>query len=406
MPAPGARTPGPGPGAGIQDDDPTRRREHELVPGQWRTAGDNRKPSRSQAEPSLVTVLATTISLWFERHTRRSRPAATPTRTGHPPASHPPAGQVPQAQAQRASEPLAPRWRWFRLVTLGLVVALAAVAGVALARDNAKTPAPRSGSTSNPVLTAQAARTQAADWIAAQVSKNAIVSCDPVMCSALQAHGFPGSNLDQLGPSAPDPLDSSLIVATNVLRSQFGTRLTSVYAPVVLASFGTGTAAVQVRAVAPDGAPAYLAQLSSDFAARKSYGRQLLHNSNVIASAAAKRELGLGQVDSRLISVIGTMAQKHSFEIVSFGGAAAGESAQVPLRSAILASRTSGSTAASVLESLRSFLIGQQPPYLPATTQIVRLPSGQNELSIRFAAPYPLGLLGTSRSVVKIPAAG
>jgi hypothetical protein len=368
------------------------------MPGQWRPAEDKRKPSRPQAEPSLVTLLATTISLWVKRHTRRSRATPPPTRTGQPPA-----GSAPQGQ--RGSE-LVPRWGWFRLVALGLVVALAAVAGVVLARGNTKTPAPRSSATSNPVLTAQAARTQAAGWVAGQVSKNAIVSCDPVMCSALQSHGFPGSNLDQLGPSAPDPLDSNLIVATNVLRSQFGTRLTSVYAPVVLASFGTGSAEVQVRAVAPDGAPAYLAQLSSDFAARKSFGRTLLRNSNLVASAAAKRELELGQVDSRLISVIGTLGESHSFAIVSFGGATTGESAQVPLRSAILASRTSGSTAASALESLRSFLIAQQPPYLPASMQIVRLPTGQKELSVRFAAPYPLGLLGSSRSVVKIPAAG
>jgi hypothetical protein len=347
------------------------------MPGQWRSAGNTRKPSRPQAEPSWPTVIATTISLWFERHTRRSRRS-----TG--------SGRLPTGQ----------------LVALGLVVILAAVIGVVLARGTTKSPAPRSSSASNPVLTAQAARTQAADWITTQVSKNTIVSCDPVMCSALQAHGFPGSNLDQLGPSAPDPLDSTLIVATNVLRSQFGARLTSVYAPVVLASFGTGTAAVQVRAVAPDGAPAYLAQLGSDFAARKSFGRTLLRDSNVVATAAAKRELELGQVDSRLISVIGTMGESHPFEVVSFGDAAPGESGEVPLRSAILASRTSGSTAASALESLRSFLIGQQPPYLPAATQIVRLSTGQKALSIRFAAPYPLGLLGTSRSVFKIPATG
>jgi hypothetical protein len=297
-------------------------------------------------------------------------------------------------------------WRWLMLVSLVLVVALAAVAGVALARDPAKTPAGGPAgqqAASSQVLTAQAARSQAAAWVAAQVSRNAIVSCDPVMCSVLQGHGYPASDLDVLGPSAPDPLDSDVIVATSVLRSQFGARLTSVYAPVVLASFGTGGATVQVRVVAPDGAPVYLHQLSADLAARKSYGSQLARNPNIAAAAAAKRQLELGKVDSRLITVIGTMAQSYRLGIVSFGGTAPGASPELPLRSAIVSSRASGSTVATVLESLRSFLKGQQPPYLPAVTQIVRLPSGQKALSIQFAAPYPLGLLGTARSQVKIP---
>jgi hypothetical protein len=289
-------------------------------------------------------------------------------------------------------------------VILVLVVVLAAVVGVVLAKDNTKSHGPTAGS--NPVLTAQAARTQAADWIATQVSHNTIVSCDPVMCSLLQSHGFPASNLDQLGPSAPDPLDSDLVVVTNVLRSQFGARLTSVFAPVALASFGTGAEAVQVRVVAPDGAPTYLNQLSSDFSARKSFGGQLLRSRNIVVSPTAKRELELGQVDSRLLTVIGTLAVSQRFDIVSFGGAAPGASPDVPLRSAILASRTSGSTAATLLESLRSFLIAQQPPYLPAAAQIVRLPTGQKGLNIQFSAPYPLGLLGTDHSVVKIPATG
>ena len=46
-----------------------------------------------------------------------------------------------------------------------------------------------------------------------------------------------------------------MIAATAVLRSQFGPRLVSVYAPVAIAKFGTGSAEVNIRVVAPDGAP-------------------------------------------------------------------------------------------------------------------------------------------------------
>jgi hypothetical protein len=387
---PGAFTLAPDPDSAILDTGPIRYGEHDMVPGQWLPAGGKVKPSRSASdEPSWTTVLANTVTLWFRRRTRRT---TTTTTTEHP------------ASRLAASQARAGRWRRLRLLTLALVVVLAAVVGVVLAKDNTKSPGPRTST--NPVLTAQAARTQVADWIAAQVSHNTIVSCDPVMCSLLQSHGFPASNLDQLGPSAPDPLDSNLVMATNVLRSQFGARLTSVYAPVVLASFGTGAAAVQVRVVAPDGAPAYLSQLSSDLSARKSFGSQLLRNRNIVVSPSATRQLELGQVDSRLLTVIGTLGTSHRFSIVSFGGAAPGASADVPLRSAILTSRTSGSTAASLVESLRSFLIGQQPPYLPATAQIVRLSTGQKALNIQFAAPYPLGLLGSAHSAAKLPAAG
>jgi hypothetical protein len=339
-------------------------------------------PRPRPGEPSWARVIANTVVLWFERHTRRPR------------------------------QPGQGRLRWVMAVSLLLVVGLAALAGVALAHDSAKTPAKPGGAARRPgtgqgginqVLTAQAARAQAAGWIAAQVGRNAIVSCDPVMCEALQGRGYPASDLDVLSPAAPDPLDSDVIVATSVLRSQFGARLTTVYAPVVLASFGAGGAVVQVRAVAPDGGPVYLQQLSADLTARKSYGGQLANNRNITAAPAARQQLEFGKVDSRLIAVIAALAQSHKLGIVSFSGAAPGASAELPLRSVIVTSRASGSTVAKTLESLRSFLKGQQPPYLPALTQFVKLPSGQQALSIQFPLPYPLGLLGTARSQVKIP---
>lgn len=339
----------------------------------------------SRGEPSWPRVLHTTVTLWWERRERRDR---------HVRPVHWPRillTTVMLLWERRDRRGRAVRWRWLRVAALVLVVALAAVAGVALARD--RTPGHSRARPVNPVLTAQAVRAQAASWVAGQVSRAAIVSCDPVMCSVLQAHGFPASNLDVLGPDAPDPLDSNLVVVTNVLRSQFGARLASVYAPVVLASFGTGSAAVRVRAVAPDGARAYLSQLTADVAARKSFGAQLVRDPDVAASPAARHRLELGQVDARLISVIATMAALHPLRILSFGDAAPGASPGVPLRSAVLASGTSGNASAKALNSLRSFLTAQRPPYLPAATQIVRLAAGQAALSIRFAAPDPLGLL-------------
>ena len=57
-----------------------------------------------------------------------------------------------------------------------------------------------------------------------------------------------------LGPGSNDPLGSALVVATGPIRAHFGTRLASVYAPAVIASFGSRTARIDIRLVYPGGA--------------------------------------------------------------------------------------------------------------------------------------------------------
>jgi hypothetical protein len=106
-----------------------------------------------------------------------------------------------------------------------------------------------------PLTQADQVRDQAAAWVASQVATSAIVACDPAMCSVLVRYGFPAANLLVLRPGAPDPLGSAVVLATPAVRAMFGSRLVTVYAPQTLASFGTGTARVDVRAVAPDGRP-------------------------------------------------------------------------------------------------------------------------------------------------------
>jgi hypothetical protein len=136
---------------------------------------------------------------------------------------------------------------------------------------------------------AAAIRGQAAEWVAAQVSRDAIVACDPAMCPVLLAHGVPPGNLEELGPGAADPLGCDVALATGAVRSQFGGRLASVYAPGVLASFGTGASRIEVRGVAADGAAAWRAALRADLAARRQTGRQLLGNPRISATGAARQ---------------------------------------------------------------------------------------------------------------------
>jgi hypothetical protein len=87
------------------------------------------------------------------------------------------------------------------------------------------------------------------------------------MCAALAQRGIPAGNLLVLGPGSGDPLGSAVVVETAAVRNIFGERLASVYAPEVLARFGTGAARIEVRIVAPDGTAAYRRALAVDIRA-------------------------------------------------------------------------------------------------------------------------------------------
>jgi len=285
---------------------------------------------------------------------------------------------------------------------LVLVLGLATGSGLLLARSvpNAGT-RPRAAAPA--IAPAAAAGNRAATWVTAQVSHGVMVSCDPLMCSALRRHGFPAGNLVVTRAGAFSPADSNLMVVTAGLRRALGRQLASVYAPVVLASFGTGTARIEIRAVASNGPASYLRRFRADLAARKSFGTELLHNPAVQAGQPARQQLSEGAVDSRLIATIGIMAALHRVHLVSFGDASPGASPGVPLRSVLLYGVTHGVTAdTALLDSLRGLLLSQHPSYRPAGIRIVRLATGHSALDLWFAAPGPLGLLNASQPLVKI----
>jgi hypothetical protein len=294
------------------------------------------------------------------------------------------------------------RWRRWRIAAV-LVVALILFAGggltVALLRrggSGSEAAGGSGGSASGAaglaaVQAAAAARQQAATWIAAQVSHSAVVSCDPAMCADLQARGFPAGDLMTLGPGTSDPLGSAVIVATAAVRSLFGSRLTTVYAPTLIASFGAGSAQVDVRSYAAGGAAAYLAALRADEQSRRSVGTQLLHNPRVAAAPAARQQLATGQVDSRLLITIATLTGQGPVSIVAFGDSGPGASQGAPLREAELVSPPRAKS--GYLQSVVALLRAQQQPYLANSVTLVRLAGGQQAVRIEFAAPSPLGLL-------------
>jgi hypothetical protein len=316
-----------------------------------------------RSEPSWPTVIATTIRLWVDRH-----PVGGLKITG---------------------------WRLLALVACAVLAVSAAVTAVVIGSTSASpTRPPAQAAPADPGLSASlqaatVARTSAAQWIAGQVSPSAIVACDPAMCAALQASGVAAGRLLVLGTSASDPLGSDLVVATPALRSQFGARLASVYAPVVIASFGSGAAQIDVRAVAPDGTAAYDSALAADLSARITAGGQLIGNRRIVMTTAARAALRAGQVDPRLLAMLAALAAQQPLKILAFGDPSPGASAAIPLRSVELAPATAGTKAAAQLRTMLSFLQAQRSPFLPATAALVN----KSALSVEYAAPSPLGLL-------------
>jgi hypothetical protein len=176
-------------------------------------------------------------------------------------------------------------------------------------------------------------------------------------------------------------------MATAAVRAIFGSRLTSVYAPEVLASFGTGAARIDVRVVAPEGAAAYRAALTADLRARQVAGQQLLRDPRITLTSSARAQLAAGQVDARLLITLATLAASEPVQVKAFSDDGPGASLGVPLRAAELVATRSGA------RDVVAFFRAQRAPYLPARTGLT--PGSDTVLTVEYAAPSPLGLLQT-----------
>ncbi len=279
------------------------------------------------------------------------------------------------------------------MFVLSALMAMALGAGVTLAftepGPEQAAPAGNSVTGSNALQVAAADRHQAAVWIAQQVASSVYVGCDPEMCTELQQSGFPAGQLSELQPSAPDPLGSALVVATPVIRNQFGSRLASVYAPLVIASFGSGAERVDVRYVAPGGTAAFESALAADLKNRMAACEQLLTNKRVQASATARRQLVAGQVDPRLLVTLSALSHLWPLQLVAFDDPSPGASPDVPLRGAEI-----GAAASADLPAMVAFLKAQQNLYAPAVVRIAQVTAGKSVVMVRYDAPGPMGLGG------------
>jgi hypothetical protein len=280
------------------------------------------------------------------------------------------------------------RRRWaLALGGTAVLVSVAAAAPIMADTGNPGTDVTRSASAaaaSRSQAAAAASRSQAATWVAQQVSRDVTVSCDPGMCRQLQRDGFPVARLKPLPPSARILLDPGVVVATSAIRSQFGLRLAAVYAPQVIASFGSGAARVDVRTIAPAGASSFRTQLDAEQTALASAGRQLLGNKNIRAAMSAQAALRAGQVDARLLTILSLLSAQMPVLLLGFTGAP-GAGPGAPLRGAEI-----GVTSPAAQSAVVALLDAQQNPYRP--TVAAEADGSRPVVALWFDAPASLNL--------------
>jgi hypothetical protein len=335
-------------------------------------------------------VVEDEVTEWFGT---AAESAATESPATESPATESPATESPATAAGSPGKP--------GLALTALVVLVALVIGsLAALVVRHVTGLPANSAASAAAARQETARDQAAAWIAQQVSRDVIVSCDPVMCRALTAYGFPPRDLLVLGPTSPDPVTAGVVVETAAVQGLFGSSLATAWAPAILASFGSGPAGITIRVIAPHGAAAYQTALSADLAARKAAGAALLRDQRITVPPPVAGQLAGGLVDLRLLLLLSDLSRHQPVTLVQFGNTGPGASAGVPLRFVDLAedSPAARQPTAAYVRSLRAYLSAVNISFRPATMTTVVLADGQPVLQIEVSAPSPLGVTGGQRS--------
>lgn len=298
----------------------------------------------------------------------------------------------PPGQAEKG-EPLGRRWAVVRVVAMVLVLigvgSLVTAVSLRIANPSGGSSAAQAALQRQEAITSR----EAASWVAQQVDRTVQVSCDQVTCTALKNAGFPADQLLVLGAMSPVPVTSAVVVVTAAVLKLFGNSIESAWAPAVLASFGSGTAQVTIRLMAPNGAAAYLAALNSGLQNRKQFGATLMGGGPIRLSALAAQQLAAGLVDARLSVAIVLLASAQPVQILDFGNPGPGGSSSMPLRFADLAESDPAADLASpaYMQAMRTTLSAVAVQFRAASSQPVRLPDGKNVFRIQFSAPSPLG---------------
>jgi len=379
-----------GPETAGRDEVPSHQKNGQASLGRPQlhgTKGLGRRPGESPPWAPVPPPATAPPRLTPQPVEPRLAPQPTPPKAPAPPPE--PARPQPALPLEQRR-----RGRGFKItVALALVLALAGSLAFLLKRpgNTVQAIAPTTGpSASAAPTTAAEVRDATAAWVASQVSRAKLISCDPVMCRALRADGVPAADLLVLRPGGGNPLHSSVIVVTPAVTKMMGIEFLAADAPAVIASFGSGSRQDSVRVIYPQGAAAYAAALRRDIADRKANESTLLENPRVTAPPAARRLLQQGQVDPRLLLTLAQLASQWPLSIVAFGDRAPGASPGVPLRSADLA--VTGDAVGQV-QQMSAYVHQLQDYFAVARIRALRLANGQDVVQVEFAAPSPLGVL-------------
>ncbi|OAN35006.1 hypothetical protein A4X17_10945 [Plantibacter sp. H53] len=159
---------------------------------------------------------------------------------------------------------------------------------------------------------------QAQQWVQTNVPKESRVIVDDAMWVDLVESGFDRDNViwyykmdTDSAVQAQSPngwRDADYIVTTDSMRT-FPTTFPEVKGAIdnseLVATFGSGTQAVEVRRIDADGLDAAAEQAAGRTAARAALGAQLLLNPSLSVSAEAAQTLSDGQLDSRALLALG-----------------------------------------------------------------------------------------------------
>jgi hypothetical protein len=333
------------------------------------------------------------------RHPKPAAPETPPPLKPAPPKSRPPtAPPSPPVSAGPRK-----RGRGRAIITgsaIATLVLLSAGSALLLTRHAGTANASPDASTANPspgASTKIAVRDRAADWVANQVGRGGLISCDRAMCQALHTRGVPADDLVVLKRGGVGPLHSAVVVVTAAVKRIVGSQHLAAEAPAALASFGSGAGRIVIGMVFPRGAAAYAAALRNEITDRKTAGTSLLLLGPITASAVGRQELQGGQVDSRLLLTLAELASQWPVSIMAFGDRGPGASLGIPFRSAdlVVTGAKAGLDPAGQAQLMSDF-VHQLGDFFPsARIETVQLASGRRVVQIGFTAPSPFGLLRT-----------
>lgn len=249
-----------------------------------------------------------------------------------------------------------------KLINVGIAVAAVAVSAalVVLGTPGPTGVAPVAAPSADPTV-AEAQR-----WVAANIAPGDRVVVDDDLSAGLVGAGFSSEGILPLSLLAadadPDAWRSvDFVLSTDAVRAETDPDVAAALAAsTVVASFGGG--AVDVLQVHEQGLGPLASAEASATASRAALGVQLAANPGLTLSAPAAELLRSGQVDARIVILLGEALADHNLFVNDFPS---GVGEPDGIRHRILFASYDGVSAASDATALTAWLQGLDAPYAP-----------------------------------------